>query len=277
MTSRTSSPGWALRATELSVSFGRTAVVRDASLALEPGRVTALVGPNGSGKSTTLRALCRLVRASGGSVSLPDVEDTRALSPREFAQRITLLAQQRPTPVGITVSDIVGFGRHAHRSGWRGRDPEGAAAIARALTLTGLDDLRDAPLETLSGGQLQRAWFASALAQDTAVLLLDEPTNHLDLRYQVEILDLMRELSDEHDVAVGVVLHDLGHAADVADRILVLSEGRIVADGAPLEALDPALLSDVYGIPVQVAEDPRTGAIDVRVRRARRGRPSAAA
>lgn len=266
---------WSLRARSVSVALGGTAIVHDADFDLTAGTVTALVGPNGSGKSTLLRSLSRLLRPTSGQVSLPDVPDAVALSPRAFARRVTLLAQQRPTPAGITVHDIVEFGRHPHRAGWRGRDEAGAAAIDRALALTGLEPLRDAPLETLSGGQLQRAWFASALAQDTGVLLLDEPTNHLDLRYQVEILDLIRTLADEHDVAVGVVLHDLGHAAEVADRVVVLRDGRIVADAAPHEALRSDLLTEVYRIPVTVRHDPETGDLDIRARRIRAPRPIA--
>ncbi len=258
------------------MSYGENTVVDAVSMTLRPGRVTALVGPNGSGKSTFLRAVSRLVRARGGSVALPDADDAWTLSSREFAKRITLLAQQRPSPVGITVADLVGYGRHAHRDGWRGRDPLGAAAIERALDLTGLDALRDTPLETLSGGQMQRAWFAAALAQDTGVLLLDEPTNHLDLRYQVETLDLMRQLADDHGVAVGVVLHDLAHAADVADDVHVLSRGRVVAHGDAAACLTAELLSDVYGIPVDVAHDPATGAIDIRARRQRARRIASA-
>lgn len=232
--------------------------------------MTAFVGPNGSGKSTLLRALCRLLPQRDGVVALAGVADTRSLSAREFATRVGLLAQQRPTPAGITVRDIVEFGRHPHRRGWRGVDADGAAAIDRALLLTGLADKASATLETLSGGQLQRAWFASALAQDTGVLFLDEPTNHLDLRYQIEVLDLIAELAALHGVTVGVVLHGLNHAADIADRVIVLDEGRIVADGPPREALDARLLSDVYGIPISVTDDPSTGVLDIRARRANR-------
>lgn len=261
------SSDWSLRASGISVRFDDADIVTDASFDLQPGTVTAFVGPNGSGKSTLLRALCRLLTPAAGAVALTDVPDTRALSARDFATRVGLLAQQRPTPAGITVRDIVEFGRHPHRSGWRGVDPDGAAAIDRALHLTGLTDLAETSLETLSGGQLQRAWFAGALAQDTGVLFLDEPTNHLDLRYQVEILDLINELAIRHGVTVGVVLHDLNHAADVADRVLVLDAGRIVADGPPKEALDADLLGAVYGIPITVTRDPDTDVLDIRARR----------
>ncbi|MBU5424228.1 ABC transporter ATP-binding protein [Cellulomonas hominis] len=251
-----------MAAADVSIGYGGDPVVTGASVELAAGRVTALVGPNGSGKSTLLRGMARLQRLSAGRVTLAD-GDADALSAREFARCVTLLAQSRPTPAGITVRDAVEFGRHPHRKGWRGSDPEGRAAVDRALALAGIADLAGHDVDALSGGQVQRVWFASALAQDTGVLLLDEPTNHLDLRYQVEVLELMRSLADAHGVAVGVVLHDLEQAAAVADRVLVLSDGRVVADGPPERAMTSALLSEVYDIDIQVRTDPRTGHLGV--------------
>lgn len=263
----------------MAVRLGGNLIVQGATLELSAATVTALVGPNGSGKSTLLRALSRLIPMESGTESLPGVPDARVLSARDFATRVSLLSQQRPTPAGITVRDLVEYGRHPYRRGWRGLDPDGAEAVDRAIELTGLGPHAGANLETLSGGQLQRAWFASALAQDTDVLLLDEPTNHLDLRFQVEILDLIDQLAREHRVAVGVVLHELNQAADVADRVVVLSEGEIVADAPPQQALDPELLSRVYEIPVFVATDPATGRLEIgaerTVRRRRETSPAA--
>jgi len=251
-----------MAAADVSIGYGGDPVVTGASVELAAGRVTALVGPNGSGKSTLLRGMARLQRLSSGRVTVAD-GDADALSARDFARRVTLLAQSRPTPAGITVRDAVEFGRHPHRQGWRGLDPDGRAAVDRALELAGIADLAGADVDALSGGQVQRVWFASALAQDTRVLLLDEPTNHLDLRYQVEVLELVRDLADAHGVAVGVVLHDLEQAAAVADRVLVLHGGRVVADGAPEQAMTSELLSDVYDIDIVVRADAGTGHVSV--------------
>ena len=266
----------AMSAADVSIGYGGDPVVTGASVTLTRGQVTALVGPNGSGKSTLLRGMARLQRLSAGRVTVDD-GDAGALSARDFARRVTLLAQSRPTPAGITVRDAVEFGRHPHRSGWRGTDPGGRAAVDRALVLAGIADLADADVDALSGGQVQRVWFASALAQDTGVLLLDEPTNHLDLRYQVEVLELVRSLADVHDVAVGVVLHDLEQAAAVADRVLVLHAGRVVADGPPARAMTSRLLSDVYEIDVEVRTDARTGHVAVHTPRLQLRRTAPAA
>lgn len=243
---------------ETSLGYGKHLVVHEANLALEPATVSALVGPNGSGKSTLLRAFSRLHPLERGHISLDGQTDVRLLGAKDFATRVTLLSQSRPTPAGLTVADVVEFGRYPHRRTWRGTDPGARAAIARALELTGLTDLAHTNVDSLSGGQIQRAWFACALAQDTDILLLDEPTNHLDLRYQIETLELMRTLADEHGVTVGVVLHDLNQAAAVADRVVVLDQGRIVADGPPAQALQGPLLTQVYGIEIATTATERT-------------------
>ncbi|MEU1144379.1 ABC transporter ATP-binding protein [Streptomyces sp. NPDC005863] len=257
-------PGHELAATGVTVAYDGVDVVHDASMTLRSGDVTVLVGPNGSGKSTLLRTLARLQRARTASLVIDGATDGLALGPREFSRHVALLTQGRPTPSGLTVRDVVEFGRYPHRGRWGKADPGGRAAVDRALALTGVTELAERGAEHLSGGQLQRVWLAGCLAQETGVLLLDEPTNHLDLRYQVELLDLMRDLADDHGIAVGAVLHDLDQAAAVADRILLLRAGRIVAHGAPEDVLTPELLTDTYGIRVDVDSDPRTGRLRTR-------------
>ncbi|MEV0321550.1 ABC transporter ATP-binding protein [Streptomyces sp. NPDC050659] len=243
-------------------------VVHGAAVSLKPGEVTALAGPNGSGKSTLLRTLARLQSARTGTLTIDGAGDTAtdglALTSRQFARRVALLTQARPTPSGLTVRDVVEFGRYPHRGRWGGADPGGRDAVDRALRMTGVDDLAGRGADQLSGGQLQRVWLASCLAQETGVLLLDEPTTYLDLRYQVELLDLIRDLADDHAIAVGVVLHDLDQAAAVADRIALLHAGRIIADGAPEDVLTPERLTDTYGIRIDVDTDPLTGRLRTR-------------
>jgi len=176
------------------------------------------------------------------------------LSAKDFARTVAMLSQSRPHPSGLEVRDVVAFGRHPHRGRFSGLTAQDRTAIDRALASTGLTGMAERPVDELSGGELQRVWLATSLAQTTPILLLDEPTNHLDLRYQIETLDLIRDLADA-GTALGVVLHDLGHAAAVADRIVLMHRGRVQAEGAPIEVLTAENLSAAYGLPIDTAVD----------------------
>ncbi|WP_412543267.1 ABC transporter ATP-binding protein [Longispora sp. K20-0274] len=250
-----SEPAARLSGVGLGLSYHREPVVRGGDIVLRGGEVTALIGPNGSGKSTLLRALARLHRPDEGRVLLADGTSALELSAKDFARRVTLLAQSRPVPVGVTVADVVAYGRHPYRGRWRADDPDGDRVIGWAMGVTGVAAMADRAVDELSGGELQRVWLATCLAQDTGVLLLDEPTTYLDLRYQVEILDLMRDLADDHGVAVGVVLHDLDQAAAVADRLVLLHGGTVRASGRPADVLTERHLTETYGIRIEVALD----------------------
>jgi len=251
----------ALAGTGLELAYDGRVVVHGAGLALRRGEVTVLVGPNGSGKSTLLRSLARLHAPLGGSVTLAaegadaPALDALALHPKDFARRVTLLSQSRPTPAGVSVRDVVAYGRHPYRGRFGAGDADGKEVVERAMALTGVAAMAARPVDELSGGELQRVWLATCLAQDTGVVLLDEPTTYLDLRYQVETLDLVRDLADLHGVAVGVVLHDLDQAAAVADRVVLLHSGVVRADGAPADVLRGDLLTEVYGLRIDVHVD----------------------
>lgn len=253
-----------LSAVDVHLKYGKAAVVHGVSIALEPGRVTALVGPNGSGKSTLLRSLAKLHQVHSGRVALGGSAD-RAERPvslvtaRQFAREVTLFSQSRPAPHGLSVSEVVAFGRHPYRRGFAGLSADDRRAIRSAMAATGVLDMADRAVGELSGGEVQRVWLAACVAQETGVVLLDEPTNHLDLRYQIDTLDLVRDLADDHGVAVGIVLHDLDQAARVADRLVLLASGRIHADGDPLTVLTSANIAEVYRVSVDVSVDPRTG------------------
>lgn len=252
-------PDPALTGADLTLDYHGQVVVHDGRIELRAGEVVALVGPNGSGKSTLLRSLARLHTPQSGTVTLADGADAFSLRPKDFARRVTLLTQSRPTPGGVRVRDVVAYGRHPYRGRFGSGDPDGAQVVDRAMAVTGVLTMAERPVDELSGGELQRVWLATCLAQDTAVILLDEPTTYLDLRYQVETLDTIRDLADEHGVAVGVVLHDLDQAAAVADRVVLLHQGRVHATGSPAEVLTAEALTEVYGlrIDVQVSADGR--------------------
>ena len=255
----------ALAGHDLVLGYPRSTVVHGVSLSLQAGVVTALIGPNGSGKSTVLRSLARLHPVTSGTVELSGT-DSAPMSARAFARQVTLLSQSRPHPSGLTVDDVVAFGRHPHRRRFAALTESDRQSIHHAMELTGTTAMADRPVDQLSGGELQRVWLASCLAQGTGVLLLDEPTNHLDLRYQVETLDLLRDLADHHGTAIGVVLHDLNQTAMVADRVVLLHHGRVRAAGEPADVLTTEHLSEVYELPIGTMRDPDTGRVRIEPR-----------
>ncbi|MEU3451093.1 ABC transporter ATP-binding protein [Streptomyces thermolilacinus] len=248
-----------ISARELTLGHGGEPVARGIGVTLAPGAVTALVGPNGSGKSTLLRALARLHTPDAGRIVL-DGRDLAEYRPRELARKLSFLTQSPIVPAGVTVEELVAYGRHPHQGLLgRGGGDEDREAVAWALDATNLRPLAERTLDRLSGGERQRAWIAMALAQRTGLLLLDEPTTYLDIRYQIEVLRLVRRLADEHGITVAVVLHELNQAAAFSDAMVVLAGGRIVACGPPAEALTEDTVRTAFQIDTTVTLDPHTG------------------
>jgi iron complex transport system ATP-binding protein len=258
-----------LRARGLTLGYGDRVVVRDLSLDVPDGAVTAVIGPNGCGKSTLLRALGRLLRPRAGEVLL-DGRRIDRLPGREVARVLGMLPQSPVAPEGITVADLVGRGRHPHQAWFRQWSRDDESVVARAMEETGVLDLADRPVDALSGGQRQRAWIAMTLAQGTDLLLLDEPTTHLDLAHAVEVLDLVDRLQSRGRTVV-MVLHDLSLAARYADHLVAMRDGAIVASGPPREVITPDLLAEVFGLTAVVLPDPVSdGVLVVPVRAGRR-------
>jgi len=221
--------------------------VRDVSLTIGQGEIVSLVGPNGSGKSTLLAALAGVLRPSQGRVLLSGRKIQRH-GRRALARRIARLPQEPGCPEGVTVEQVVGFGRHPYASVVRDRDPGGRSAVETALHHVGMTSFRRRAMETLSGGERRRAWLAMVLAQQSEIVLLDEPTAALDLRHQLEVLDLVRKLKTSFGRTVVIVLHDLALAARLADRMAVLHRGRIYRVGPAVQCLDSETLRDVFGV-----------------------------
>lgn len=247
-----------LAAAEISCAYGNHTVLEDFNLVAEPGTVTALLGPNGAGKSTALRALARLLRPRTGTVTL-DGRDVWQFPQRGFVRHVAFVPQTEAAAWPMTVEHAVLLGRVPHRGWLLPYTPEDQAALNTALRQVDLEALRGRSLDSLSGGERRRALLARALAQDAEVLLLDEPGAHLDLRHQVELFDLLARLAREHGAAVVLSLHDLNLASLFADRAVLLSEGRILAQGPCQEVLTPELLRRTFGIPVETVPHPRHG------------------
>ncbi|MGW5655250.1 ABC transporter ATP-binding protein [Streptomyces humi] len=222
-------------------------VVDDITLAPAPGETVGLLGPNGSGKSTLLRLLAGVLAPTSGVVTL----DGRPLSGtgrRATARRIATVGQHAHTQAELTVRDVVALGRIPHRRAWTTATTADTEAVTAALERTGLTERAGQSWHTLSGGERQRAQIARALAQQPRELLLDEPTNHLDIQHQLDLMELVAGLP----VTTVVALHDLNLAAMYCDRLLVLREGRAVAEGTPGDVLTPDLIRQVYGVHAEV-------------------------
>ncbi|MCD2498492.1 ABC transporter ATP-binding protein [Microbacterium nymphoidis] len=238
----------------LRLAYDRREVSRDLDISIPPGKVTVIIGPNASGKSTVLRALARLLRPTDGRVVL-DGKDVRAYAPKEFARRLGLLPQSSLAPVGITVTDLVGRGRFPHQQPLRPPTADDAEAVRRAMEATRVDTLADRPVEELSGGQRQRVWIAMLLAQRAPVMLLDEPTTYLDISHQLDVLELLRDLNAAERRTIVLVLHDLNQAIAYADELVVVHEGRVVAQGTPSEVMTTDLLRSVFSIDARIIYD----------------------
>jgi iron complex transport system ATP-binding protein len=238
----------ALEADGIRARHGARVVLDGVGLTLAAGDRVAVVGANGSGKSTLLRALLGLEPAAHGAVRLGG-RPLGAMSRGEIARAATLVLQDTHVEVPITVRELVALGRYPHRgASTAARDRD---AIARALAHAELEALAERDVRTLSGGELQRAHLARALAQETPVVLLDEPTASLDLHHQLHTLATLGALAAEGR-AVLVVLHDLALAARWAERIVVLGAGRVLAGGAPEDVLTPATIREAFGVEARV-------------------------
>ncbi|MEE4375644.1 Fe(3+) dicitrate ABC transporter ATP-binding protein FecE [Pseudomonas viridiflava] len=246
-----------LQAQQLDIGYGATRIVQDLSFSPPPGKVTALIGPNGCGKSTLLKAFARILTPQSGSLSL-DGKAYRDLSARDLARKVAFLPQVLPIPEGVSVRQLVAYGRSPHNSLWGRLSGADQHSVEQALQRMELKTLADRPLSDLSGGQRQRAWLAMILAQDAAIVLLDEPTTYLDISHQVELLDLMRALSAEGKTVI-TVLHDINQACRYADHLAVMQAGRLVASGAPGDVLNAELVCRVFDVQVQIMQEPVAG------------------
>ena len=235
---------------DLSVSLGRTQVVWNVSASIEPGDWVTLIGPNGAGKTTILRALAGLVSFTG-SISLGG-QDVASCSPREIARRVALVPQHPFTPSELTVAEYVLLGRTPHIGYLATEKRSDRLAAERSMSRMSLRSFAERPLGTLSGGELQRAVLARALAQEAPILLLDEPTSALDLGHQQHALELVDSLRRSEGLTVISAMHDLSLAGQFADRLLLVDRGKVVATGAAPDVLSEANIAEYYGARVRI-------------------------
>ncbi|EJQ85447.1 ABC transporter ATP-binding protein [Bacillus toyonensis] len=232
--------------------------LKSVSSEIELGKITTIIGPNGCGKSTLLSVMSRNHAPSSGEVML----DGRAISeykPKEFARKLAVVHQQNEAPADITVEKLISFGRMPYKNIFSSQTDEDREAIERALIGTNLLGKRDKPIHALSGGERQRVWIAMTLAQNTPMLFLDEPTTYLDIYYQIEILELVKELNEVYGLTIVMVLHDINQAIRYSDHIIVMKDGEIVTKGNPNDVITEEMVKAIYGVDVVVKQDEDTG------------------
>ena len=243
-----------LRTVNLRAGYGAKQILNGLNLTLPAGKITALLGPNGCGKSTLLKCFSRLLPPTTGEIWLAERPLT-ALSARQLARHLALLPQQHLAPEGISVRELVGYGRSPWLPLWGRLSERDRGLVSDALERTGMTSFAQQSLSALSGGQRQRAFLALVLAQDTPLVLLDEPTTWLDINHQVELMKLMRQLQQAGKTVI-TVLHDLNQASRYCDHLVVLNAGKVQAQGSPESVLTPAMLRDVFSLDAEVHPDP---------------------
>jgi iron complex transport system ATP-binding protein len=249
-----------LEARDITIAYDHRIAVADLSLTLKPGEITAIIGPNGAGKSSLLRALNGQIRPSAGTIFL-DGQPLERLNRRGISRRIAVVAQEAELRFPVTVLEFVLGGRFAWatNSGW-GWETEHDLAIANAVIReTELSELSGRLMNELSGGERQRALMARALATEAPILLLDEPTANLDLSHQATLLALVRNRCDRNETTALVVTHDINLAAQFADNLVLMKDGRALHSGTPEQVLQPQILQDVFAVKILVDAHPVTG------------------
>ena len=226
--------------------------------AIPKGKITTIIGPNGCGKSTLLSVMSRNNRPLEGQARLEN-RDLVEYKPKEFAKKFAIVYQQNDIPQDLTVEKLVMFGRMPYSSLLKKKTEEDEEAVTWALSCTNLLDKRENDLSALSGGERQRVWIAMALAQKSEMLCLDEPTTYLDIYYQLELLELVKELNDKHHLTIVMVLHDINQAIRYSDHVILMKDGQIVAEGLPREVITKEVIKDVYGVNAVFHEDEQLG------------------
>ena len=246
-----------LKVEEVQIKYDKQIIVKNISVTIAPQKITTIIGPNGCGKSTLLKAMSRILTCSSGDILLDGVS-IFTMDTKRLAKRIAILLQRQENLSGITVEEIVSYGRFPHRQGLRGLGSEDKEIIDWAIKKTQIDELRHRYIDELSGGQRQRVWLAMALAQKTDIIFLDEPTTYLDISYQLEILELLKKLNEEEGYTIVMVLHDINQASLYSDHIVALADGKVVCQGAADKVITAANIASIFNIRPTIQPDAKT-------------------
>lgn len=243
----------AMEVRNLSFAYGKNRVLKDISFRIKAGDITTIMGANGCGKTTLFSLMTRNLYPRRGDIFLKG-KNIQNLGLKEFARRVSIVHQYNTSSDDITVERLVSFGRTPHMKMMRGRSEEDERLIRWAMEVTNVEKYRDREISRLSGGQRQRVWIAMALAQNTKILFLDEPTTYLDIRYQIEILELVKKLNREFGITIIMVLHDINQAIYFSDCVIGLKDGLVEMEGNPQEVITRESIRSLYGIELDVTK-----------------------
>ncbi|MBC8632576.1 ABC transporter ATP-binding protein [[Eubacterium] tenue] len=241
----------------LNISYGNVDIVKDLNLNIPKGKITTIIGANGCGKSTILKTIGRVITPKSGNIYI-NGKDIYKENPREIAKNMAILPQSPQAPSGLTVEELIAYGRFPHQKGFGKANDKDKDIVNWALEITGIEEFKDRNIDDLSGGQRQRAWIAMALAQETDILLLDEPTTYLDLAHQLEILKLLEDLNKNQGRTIVMVIHEINNAARFADHMIGIKKGRVVCEGSADEVMTKENLKEIFNIDAEIVKDPRT-------------------
>ena len=243
-----------LSTNNLTIAYNKKIIINNLEIVIPERKITSIIGPNGCGKSTLLKAVGRILKPERGSVYLNGI-DIYTLNTKEVAKKMSILPQSPKAPSGITVGELVSYGRFPHQHGLKKLTVEDKKIIQWAMDITKLSEYEVTLVDNLSGGQRQRVWIAMALAQQTDIILLDEPTTYLDLAYQLEILELLYRLNKEQGCTIAMVLHDLNLASRFSDYIIAMRSGKIIEYGTPDEVICEDVLKKTFNINADIIKD----------------------
>ncbi|MEN1967938.1 ABC transporter ATP-binding protein [Lentibacillus sp. N15] len=243
---------------DINICYGDRCIVKDLNIKIPKHKITTIIGANGCGKSTLLKAITRIIRHDSGSVLL-NGEHISKIATKELAKKMAILPQSPESASGLTVGELVSYGRFPHQKGFGKLRATDWEVIDWALDVTGTMPFKHRPVDALSGGQRQRVWIAMSLAQETDIIFLDEPTTYLDMAHQLEVLELLQRLNVEQGRTIVMVLHDLNQAARFADHMIALKDGKVVQSGDCHSILTKEVLQQVFEIDGEIGIDPRTG------------------
>lgn len=239
-------------------------IIKNLSLTFSSNAITSIIGPNGCGKSTLLKLLSRNLKPSKGVIYLDEL-DLKTYSKKVFARKLATVHQKMNIPEGFTVRQYIELGRYSHES-WLKMDVKKETVVQNILQQLNLVNLQNKKLASLSGGEAQRVFLATALVQEPRYILLDEPTTYLDIHYQYQVLDTIRTLKDHYHITFIMVLHDINQAIEYSDEVICLNDKGVIAQGAPQEVINETILKEMYQIDAKIINDSECGMIVCRKR-----------